>query len=165
MSRHWYVYLIIACIFAVSNLLAKRYIPKKIDDVFTLKPPFVLIIMIPIGILVFFLLLGLAIYRGVGDDFWPMIALLSFLLSSVVFFIYFCFMRHICWNEDGISLKNPFSTIFIVWDDVTYAGKGFDGGYVVKSKDATIRYTPQQRGCEALNEEIRHRCQFSKIKF
>ncbi|WP_273726748.1 hypothetical protein [Brucella gallinifaecis] len=165
MSKHWYIYGIVALIFSATQLFAKRTAPRLDGDVSRLKPPILFFLMIPAAGLIFLFLLGVALKQGPGEDFWIMIALLSFFPLAMAVFTYFCFSRQIYWDAEGIGSQNPFGKKFIRWNEIKYGGKGFDGGYVVKSSDTTIRYIPLENGYEVLNKEIRKRCPPSKVNF
>lgn len=165
MSKHWYIYTIVVLIFSTAQIFAKRYSKNDGGNVAKLKPPILFVLMIPAAGLLFLFLLGVALKQGAGDDQWVMIALLSFFPLTMAFFTYFCYMRQIYWDAVGISCQTPFSKKTIRWNEITYGGKGFDGGLVVKSANASIRFIELENGYELLTQEIRKRCQPSKVKF
>lgn len=152
-------------IFSVAKIFAKRYSRKDNGAVARLEPPMLFVLTIPVAGLLFLFLLGVALKQGNGDDFWIMIALLSFFPLTIAFFTYFCFMRQIYWDANGISYQNRFGKKIILWNEITYGGKGFDGGFVVKSANASIRFIALETGYELLNQEICKRCPPSKVSF
>jgi hypothetical protein len=80
------------------------------------------------------------------------------LLFSLLLCLWYFYLRVVYWNSEGVGKRSLMGTNFIEWSALTYAGRGWDDSFVLKSKHKTIRYLEFDGGHEALNDVVKRQC-------
>ncbi len=155
MFVHFFVYACIAIVYVLASKFFERRAKRAIGDCQLVMPSIIVQILTP-NITFGYILLLYFFYT-----YWPSVDKVAALIKISVGFImisilyYYCFLRNIYWNKDGIGLISPINNKFIKWDNVISYRKDFMGIYHVESLDSKLFFNVFQQQHNLLNSDIR----------
>jgi hypothetical protein len=73
---------------------------------------------------------------------------------GLLFWIWYFYARVVYWNVNGIGIRGLAPQRFIQWQSVDWAGRTWDGSFLVSSGKTKVRYSQFDGGHEQLNSLI-----------
>lgn len=86
--------------------------------------------------------------------------------AALVGWIWYFYLRVVYWSNDGVGVRHPvLRPRFVAWQHVNWAGRTWEGSFLISSGKAKVSYTQFDGGHQELNRMIERKLSPSVVHF